>query len=123
MLEEVLKDAKQLTGAQGSALVVYVTMEAAHYLMLSGDLAGTKRAIEECAETAESLAGVDPIILASYYRVCADYYKVVANLVGSWVDSFTVCDFLFRVLSSRITVFGRCKARGHSSFGSPTASA
>lgn len=96
LLEEAVKEAKQVAGAQGAALVVYTTMEAAHYRLRNGDLAGTKRAIETCAENAESLAGVDPVITASYYRVCADYAKVLGVFGRNEGDSLH-CVFASRL--------------------------
>jgi 26S proteasome regulatory subunit N9 len=77
LLEGVIGELKkQSSQPETPALIVLATMEAAHYRLQNGDLVGTKAAIEACCETAEALTGVDTLIPATYYRVCADYDKM-----------------------------------------------
>ncbi|KAJ3035338.1 26S proteasome regulatory subunit [Rhizophlyctis rosea] len=54
---------------------VLATMEAAHYKLLSGDLPGSKSAIDECEKILDEIPGTETVINASFYRVSADYYK------------------------------------------------
>lgn len=54
---------------------VLALMEAAHYKLVLNDAEGTKNAIEECETILDSLSGVEPVIHAGFYRVCADFYK------------------------------------------------
>lgn len=76
LLEVVIEEMKTLNQPEAPALAVLATMEAAHYKLRNGNLVETKVAIQECSETAESLAGVDPLIPATYFRVSADFDKV-----------------------------------------------
>lgn len=76
LLEEIMAETKQSKAPEAPALNVLATMEAAHYRLRGGDLAGTKQAIEACSNVAEILAGVDPLIPATFHRVHSDYDKV-----------------------------------------------
>jgi 26S proteasome regulatory subunit N9 len=57
-------------------------METAHYRLASNDIAGVKKAMDECEKILDGMAGVDTDVYASYYRVCADYNKVRSLGVG-----------------------------------------
>ncbi|KAJ2779968.1 26S proteasome regulatory subunit [Coemansia javaensis] len=54
------------------------SLECAHFRLLLNDLDATRDALEKCQAMVESFAHVDPVIYASFYRVCADYYKAKA---------------------------------------------
>ncbi|WFD29532.1 26S proteasome regulatory subunit [Malassezia sp. CBS 17886] len=58
---------------------VLLTMEAAHFQLLLGDLAATKAAMDKCARLLDSFDAVEPAVHASYYRVCGNYYKSKAE--------------------------------------------
>lgn len=75
LLDQVTAEVRQLQTPEAPALTVLVTMEAAHYRLRAGDLATTKQAIEACSSVAEGLAGVDPLIPATFYRVHSAYDK------------------------------------------------
>ncbi|KAJ2706311.1 26S proteasome regulatory subunit [Coemansia sp. IMI 203386] len=54
-------------------------LESAHFKLLLNDLDTTRETLEKCQSMIESFAHVDPVIHASFYRVCADYYKAKAS--------------------------------------------
>lgn len=49
----------------------------AHAKLVYGDLEGTKKDMDTAWKTLDQLEGVDNAVNASYYRVAADYYKVI----------------------------------------------
>ncbi|KAJ2855130.1 26S proteasome regulatory subunit [Coemansia erecta] len=53
-------------------------LESAHFKLLLNDLDTTRETLEKCQLMIESFSHVDPVIHASFYRVCADYYKAKA---------------------------------------------
>jgi 26S proteasome regulatory subunit N9 len=59
---------------------VLAVMEAAHFKLALHNLEATKVAMEECETILDTLAGVDPVIHASFYRVSADYNKVRSRI-------------------------------------------
>jgi 26S proteasome regulatory subunit N9 len=69
--------AVKLKGEKGAVdAFVLMSMEVAHYKLLTGKIEECKLDIDECEVALEKLNTTDPIINASYYRVAADYYKV-----------------------------------------------
>ncbi|KAJ2082704.1 26S proteasome regulatory subunit [Coemansia sp. RSA 988] len=54
------------------------SLESAHFKLLLNDLDATRETLEKSQRMIESFAHVDPVIYASFYRVCADYYKAKA---------------------------------------------
>ncbi|CAH1758349.1 11476_t:CDS:2 [Entrophospora sp. SA101] len=58
---------------------VLAVMETAYIKLMLNDLEGTKSAIDECEKILDSFDSVETIIHASYYRVCAEFYKVKAE--------------------------------------------
>ncbi|KAJ1959570.1 26S proteasome regulatory subunit [Dipsacomyces acuminosporus] len=54
------------------------SLETAHFRLLLNDLDWTRETLHKCEKAIESFAQVDPVIYASFYRVCADYYKAKA---------------------------------------------
>ncbi|KAJ2697436.1 26S proteasome regulatory subunit [Coemansia sp. IMI 209128] len=54
------------------------SLEAAHFRLLLNDLDSTRETLEKCEKMIQSFSHVDPVIYASFYRVCADYYKAKA---------------------------------------------
>ncbi|KAJ1950241.1 26S proteasome regulatory subunit [Linderina pennispora] len=54
------------------------TLEGAHFRLLLNDLDATRDALDQSEKQIDSFAHVDPVIHASFYRVCADYYKAKA---------------------------------------------
>ncbi|KAJ2363964.1 26S proteasome regulatory subunit, partial [Coemansia sp. RSA 2607] len=53
-------------------------LESAHFRLLLNDLDSTRDTLEKCQKMIESFSNVDSVIHASFYRVCADYYKAKA---------------------------------------------
>ena len=51
-------------------------MEAAHYQLLLGDVEGTRKAMDQSQKQLDSMIAMETAAHASFYRVCADYYKV-----------------------------------------------
>jgi 26S proteasome regulatory subunit N9 len=68
-IAEKVKDEKDI--------YVMAIMEAAHYKLVTGDLDGTLKSIEESEKLLDALNSVDSSIHASFYRVYADYDKVM----------------------------------------------
>lgn len=58
----------------------------AHAKLVYGDLEGTKKDMDAAWKTLDQLEGVDNAVNASYYRVAADYYKVIWNMEKVLVD-------------------------------------
>lgn len=58
---------------------VRANMERAHHKLRLGDMEGTKSAMDECAKVLDNLPAVENQINASFYGVCADYYKAKAD--------------------------------------------
>jgi len=57
-------------------------MEAAHYKLIINDVEGCKAAMEECEKILDDLPETEPVINASFYRVSANYYKVIELLIN-----------------------------------------
>lgn len=55
---------------------VQAVMETAYIKLMLSDLEGTKSAIDECEKILDGFDSVETVIHASFYRVCADFYKV-----------------------------------------------
>ncbi|GES78124.1 PCI-domain-containing protein [Rhizophagus clarus] len=58
---------------------VHAVMETAYTKLLLGDFEGTKNAIDECEKILDKFDSVETVIHASFYRVCAEYFKAKAN--------------------------------------------
>ena len=58
---------------------VLLTMEAAHFQLLLDDLAATKAAMDKCAKMLDTFKSVEPMVHASFYRVCGNYHKAKAE--------------------------------------------
>lgn len=58
---------------------VFISMELAHFKLLTGKIEDCKADIDECEKIQDKLLTTDPIINASFYRVSADYYKATAG--------------------------------------------
>ncbi|RHZ68367.1 hypothetical protein Glove_295g30 [Diversispora epigaea] len=58
---------------------VQAVMETAYIKLLLSDFEGTKSAIDECEKILNGFDSVETVIHASFYRVCADYYKAKAE--------------------------------------------
>lgn len=58
---------------------VLLTMEAAHFQLLLGDLESTKAAMDRCSKILDTFDAVEPQVHASFYRVCGDYHKARAE--------------------------------------------
>ena len=58
---------------------VLLTMEAAHFKLLLGDVAGTKAAMDRCAKLLDAFDAVEPVVHASFYRVSGNYHKSKAE--------------------------------------------
>ncbi len=57
-------------------------MEGAHYKLVVGDFEDCKETMEQCEKILEGLTNVEPVINASFYRVSADYYKVLLEVLA-----------------------------------------
>ena len=55
---------------------VFVSMEAAHFHLLIGDLSRTKKTIDECQKILDGFDSAELGVNAAFYRVCGDYHKV-----------------------------------------------
>ena len=55
---------------------VHAVMETAYIKLMVGNLDGTKDAIDECEKILDKFDSVETVIHASFYKVCAEYYKV-----------------------------------------------
>lgn len=66
---------------------VLARMETGHCRLLSGDWEGAKATVEECAKILDTLAGVDPVIHASFYIVASDYDKAKGNYASFYKNS------------------------------------
>lgn len=58
---------------------VLARIEAAHFQLLLGQVAEARAAMDECARYLDALGVVEPVVHASYYRVCGNYYKSTAE--------------------------------------------
>jgi len=58
---------------------VHAVMETAYIKLMVGDLEGTKSAIDECEKILDKFDSVETVIHASFYKVCAEYYKAKAS--------------------------------------------
>lgn len=58
---------------------VLLVMEAAHFQLLLGDLNSTKAAMDKCAKLLDTFESVEPVVHATYYRVCGNYHKAKAE--------------------------------------------
>lgn len=56
-------------------------VETCHYFLVEKNLIKTKEFIEISAALLEELPGIEPIVHSSYYRVCADYDKVLEFII------------------------------------------
>ncbi|KAJ2445578.1 26S proteasome regulatory subunit [Coemansia sp. RSA 2440] len=75
-MEKIAKEVDQPESQEAHALAL---LESAHFRLLLNDLDSTRDTLEKCQRMVESFATVDPVIYASFYRVCADYYKAKAS--------------------------------------------
>ena len=55
---------------------VHAVMETAYVKLMLSDFEGTKEAIDKCEKILDEFDSVETVIHASFYRVCAEYYKV-----------------------------------------------
>ncbi|CAG8573312.1 538_t:CDS:2 [Ambispora leptoticha] len=58
---------------------VHAVMETAYFKLLLRDLEGTKTAMDQCEKILDTFDSVETVIHASFYRVCADFYKAKAE--------------------------------------------
>ncbi|KAJ2722654.1 26S proteasome regulatory subunit [Coemansia sp. Benny D115] len=72
---EIAEDVNKPETQEAYALA---SLESAHFRLLLNDLDSTRATLEKCQKMIESFSHVDPVIHASFYRVCADYYKAKA---------------------------------------------
>ena len=67
---------------------VLLSMEAAHFQLLLGDLSGTRAAMDRCAKLLDSFDAVEPVVHASFYRVCGNYHKAKAEYADYYRNYF-----------------------------------
>jgi 26S proteasome regulatory subunit N9 len=94
LVDFLVKAARQMTGPmdalqflsskhdrlKNKEALFLLTMETAHYQLATGDVAGCKKAMDDCGKLLETeLSTMEPLINASYFRVSADYYKAKAD--------------------------------------------
>ncbi|KAJ1732842.1 26S proteasome regulatory subunit [Coemansia sp. Benny D160-2] len=65
--------------SQQEEAYVLALLESAHFKLQLNDLDATREILDSCQKKVESFTVVDPVIYASFYRVCADYYKAKAS--------------------------------------------
>ncbi|WFD35517.1 26S proteasome regulatory subunit [Malassezia cuniculi] len=58
---------------------VLARIEAAHFQLLLGQVSETRAAMDECERYLDALGVVEPVVHASYFRVCGNYYKSTAE--------------------------------------------
>ncbi|OZJ04412.1 hypothetical protein BZG36_02910 [Bifiguratus adelaidae] len=58
---------------------VQAKIETAHWQLLMGKVEETKTAMDECDKLLDGFTTVETVIYASFYRVCAEYYKAKAE--------------------------------------------
>ncbi|KAI9500920.1 26S proteasome regulatory subunit [Coemansia spiralis] len=71
--------AEEVNQPESQEAYVLASLESAHFKLLLNDLDSTRETLEKCQKLIESFTTVDPVIYASFYRVCADYYKAKAS--------------------------------------------
>ncbi|KAJ1825841.1 26S proteasome regulatory subunit, partial [Coemansia sp. RSA 2703] len=74
-MSEIAEDVNKPDSQDAYALAL---LESAHFRLLLNDLDSTRDTLEKCQKMIESFSNVDSVIHASFYRVCADYYKAKA---------------------------------------------
>ncbi|KAJ2655298.1 26S proteasome regulatory subunit [Coemansia sp. RSA 1200] len=77
-IAEVVNSTTPETSQQEEAYVLAL-LESAHFKLQLNDLDATREILDSCQKKVESFTVVDPVIYASFYRVCADYYKAKAS--------------------------------------------
>ncbi|KAJ1801590.1 26S proteasome regulatory subunit [Coemansia sp. RSA 2399] len=77
--EFMTKIAKDVDTPETQEAYVLASLESAHFKLLLNDLDSTRDILDLCQKKIESFTLVDPVIYASFYRVCADYYKAKAS--------------------------------------------
>ncbi|KAI3625628.1 hypothetical protein CBS9595_000989 [Malassezia furfur] len=58
---------------------VLLSMEAAHFQLLLGDVVATKTAMDKASKVLDTFDSVEPVVHASFYRVSGNYYKSKAE--------------------------------------------
>ncbi|KAJ2162812.1 26S proteasome regulatory subunit [Coemansia sp. RSA 552] len=74
-MEKIADEVNQPDTQDAYALAL---LESAHFRLLLNSLDSTRETLEKCQKMVEGFSSVDPVIYASFYRVCADYYKAKA---------------------------------------------
>ncbi|KAI8323173.1 PCI-domain-containing protein [Martensiomyces pterosporus] len=70
--------AEEVNKPESQEAYALASLESAHFRLLLNDLEWTRETLHKCEKLIESFTQVDPVIYASFYRVCADYYKAKA---------------------------------------------
>ncbi|KDN53645.1 hypothetical protein K437DRAFT_230506 [Tilletiaria anomala UBC 951] len=73
--------------SQSLEAYVFVSMEAAHFQLLLGNLAQTKKTMDECQKILDGFDSVEMGVNAAYYRVCGDYHKAKAEYAPYYKNS------------------------------------
>ncbi|KAJ1662255.1 26S proteasome regulatory subunit [Coemansia sp. RSA 1813] len=77
--EFMTKIAEDVDTPETQEAYVLASLESANFKLLLNDLDSTRDVLDLCQKKIELFAVVDPVIYASFYRVCADYYKAKAS--------------------------------------------
>ncbi|KAJ2752013.1 26S proteasome regulatory subunit [Coemansia aciculifera] len=76
--EFMTKISEEVNKPDSQEAYALASLEGAHFRLLLNDLDSTRETLEKCEKMIQSFSHVDPVIYASFYRVCADYYKAKA---------------------------------------------
>lgn len=75
-MEEIVDEVNKPSSQEAYALAM---LESAHFKLLLNSLDSTRETLDKCEAMIDGFSHVDPVIYASFYRVCADYYKAKAS--------------------------------------------
>ncbi|KAJ2016507.1 26S proteasome regulatory subunit [Coemansia sp. RSA 376] len=76
--EFMIKISEEVNKPDSQEAYALASLEGAHFRLLLNDLDSTRETLEKCEKMIQSFSHVEPVIYASFYRVCADYYKAKA---------------------------------------------
>jgi 26S proteasome regulatory subunit N9 len=79
--------AERVDTPQTQEAFVLASMEAAHFKLLLGDVAGTKETMSRCEKILDRFDAVEPGVHASFYRVSGDLYKAKAEYANYYKNS------------------------------------
>jgi hypothetical protein len=69
--------ALKVKGDEDKSAYAMAHIECAHYKLILSDLEGAEEGIKEVEKLLDGLSGIESIVNANFYRVSADYHKVI----------------------------------------------